>query len=100
MNPSPSALTEMIECAGGIVEKRRRYLRRQLNDSNQDGRRFVLISVKEDMHLLVPWFPPGLGKFCGVNNPFLLCCFMYLKDKRSTGYLIQKVCSIYGTCYQ
>lgn len=59
INPSPSALAEMIECAGGTVEKRRKALRNYALEARQDGRRFVIISVKHDMHLLLQCFPSG-----------------------------------------
>jgi PAX-interacting protein 1 len=49
--PSPSAMAEIIESAGGIMEKTRRSLA-QIQEINNGKLDYIIITVENDLHLL------------------------------------------------
>ena len=50
--PSPSAMAEIIESAGGTIEKTRRSLA-QIQEINSNGKLdYIIICVENDLHLL------------------------------------------------
>lgn len=49
--PSPSAMAEIIESAGGTMEKTRRSLV-QIQEANNGKLDYIIITVENDLHLL------------------------------------------------
>lgn len=59
--PSPSVLTDIIECAGGKVEKHRRSLK-SIQELNQKEYSYFVITVGNDLHLLRDLIRNEIGK--------------------------------------
>lgn len=49
--PSPSAFAEIIESAGGVMEKTRRSLA-QIQEMNSEKVNYIIVTQEKDMHLL------------------------------------------------
>lgn len=59
--PSPSALADVIECAGGKVEKHRRS-HKAIQEANQKEYSYFVITVGNDLHLLRDLLKCDIGK--------------------------------------
>lgn len=61
--PSLSAMTDIIESAGGTVEKQRRSLS-QIQEINSDGKLdYIIIAVENDLHLLADVIRADMSKY-------------------------------------
>ena len=49
--PSPSAFAEIIESAGGVMEKTRRSLA-QIQEINNSNLNYIIVTHENDLHLL------------------------------------------------
>jgi PAX-interacting protein 1 len=70
--PSPSALADVIECAGGKVEKHRRS-HKAIQEANQKEYSYFVITVGNDLHLLRDLIKCDIGVF---NAEFVLSSVM------------------------
>ncbi|GLH12861.1 uncharacterized protein GBIM_17528 [Gryllus bimaculatus] len=69
--PSPRSLTEIIECAGGIVERRHRPPK-NLQDTARSGSQHIVITAEDDLHLLT-----DLGDYQVYNGEWVMHCIMH-----------------------
>jgi PAX-interacting protein 1 len=60
--PSPSAMADIIECAGGKVEKHRRS-HKAIQEANQKEYSYFVITVGNDLHLLRDLMKCDVGKY-------------------------------------
>ncbi len=61
--PSPSAMADIIESAGGTMEKTRRSLS-QIQEMNSDGKLdYIIIAVENDLHLLADVIRAEISKY-------------------------------------
>jgi PAX-interacting protein 1 len=60
--PSPSVLADIIESAGGKVEKNRRSLK-TIQEANQKEYSYFVITVANDLHLLRDLIKCEIGKY-------------------------------------
>ncbi|KAI4477916.1 hypothetical protein M0804_012396 [Polistes exclamans] len=60
--PSPSAISEIIESAGGVMEKTRRSLT-QIQDMNSTKLNYIIVTHENDLHLLTDVLQANISVF-------------------------------------
>ena len=60
--PRPSVLAEVVECAGGKVDKTRRPLK-YIQEVNRSTYNYIVITVANDLHILKDLINVGVGKY-------------------------------------
>ncbi|KAJ9576194.1 hypothetical protein L9F63_006927 [Diploptera punctata] len=73
--PRPAVLTEIVECAGGKVDKYRRSVK-VIQDMNKNGFNYIIVTVSQDLHLLKDLIRNGIGLF---NAEFIMKSVMKQK---------------------